>query len=99
MPWGSTTVCILPPCSCLVDYHTTCHSAKQLHGAGSGLGSDGIRPHRADIPVTTWGIKGLATFDATVISPLNSSLVSEAGECGPGARAAKKKEEPGGKGC
>ena len=58
--------------------------------AVSGLGSDGHRTQPADFLVTTWGIKGSATFDVTVISSLSSSLVSEVGECGPGARAAIK---------
>ena len=43
--------------------------------------------------MTTWGIKGSAAFDVTVISPLNSSIVSEAGvTSGVAARAAEMRK-------
>ena len=54
---------------------------------------DGLRTCLADILVTTWGIKGSAAFDVTVISPLNSSIVSEAGvTSGVAARAAETRK-------
>ena len=61
--------------------------------AGSSLGSDGLRTRQADILVTTWGINGSAVFDVTVTSPLNSSIVFEAGvTAGVAARAAEKRK-------
>ena len=73
-----------------------CASLSASLEARSGLGSDGLRTHPADILVTTWSIKDSAAFDVTVISPLNSSIVSEAGvTAGVAARAAEMRKHGG----
>ena len=60
------------------------------------MGSDGLRTRPADILVTTWSIKDSAAFDVMVISPLNSSIVSEAGvTAGVAARAAEMRKQGG----
>ena len=69
-----------------------CHRARlggQLEvGHGSGADSPHSRP--ADILVPNWMIGKPAAFDLTVVSPLNSNTLNEAGATG--GSAARKAE-------
>ena len=57
---------------------------------GSGWGRDCSRTHPADILVTNWDNGISAAFNITVTSPLNSSVIMEAGMySGVAARAAE----------
>ena len=69
------------------------NSLDSLHGVslevGSGWGQESSRTHSADILVTNWDNGISAAFDVTVTSPLNSSIIMEAGMySGVAARAA-----------
>ena len=57
--------------------HRACISAKAE--AGSGLGRDLLHTHPADILASNWLCGKPAAFDLSVTSPLNPSLLSEAG--------------------
>ena len=50
--------------------------------AGSGLSHDNRRTRPADILVPNWFCSRPAALDLTVISPLNSSVIAEAGFTG-----------------
>ena len=74
--------------------YSACHRASSSASLEAGSGcSDGFQTRLADILVTTWGIKGSATFDVTVIFLLYSSIASEAGvTAGVAARAAEMRK-------
>jgi len=57
--------------------HRACISAKVE--AGSGLGNDHKNTRPADILVSNWVCSKPAALDLSVTSPLNSSLIQEAG--------------------
>ena len=83
---------------CAMQIYSACHRASLSASleAGSGLGSDGLQTRPADILVTTWSAKGSVAFDVTVISPLDSSIVSEAGvTAGVATRAAEMRKQGG----
>ena len=55
--------------------------------AGSGLSHDNRRTRPADILVSNWFCSRPAALDLTVISPLNSNVIAEAGFTGGSAAA------------
>ena len=46
---------------------------------GSGFGHDKCNTRPADVIVPNWSLRKPATFDLTIISPLNPFILSEAG--------------------
>ena len=75
-------------------FSTFRHASLSAHlevGCGWGLDKSNTRP--ADILVSNWDGSASAAFDISVTSPLNSSLVVEAGmSSGVAARAAEKRK-------
>ena len=75
--------------------HCACISAKKAD-AGSGLGRDLLRTRPADILASNWLCGKPAAFDLSVTSPLNPSLLSEAGlTAGSAAVAAELRKHSG----
>ena len=75
-------------------FSTFRHASLSAHlevGCGWGLDKSNTRP--VDILVSNWDGSASAAFDISVTSPLNSSLVVEAGmSSGVAARAAEKRK-------
>ena len=83
-------MCVFVVCVCVL-FNTFRRADLSSHlEVGSGWGQDCSRARPADILVTNWDNSISATFDATVTSPLNYSVIMEAGMySGIAARAAE----------